>query len=231
MRIVVLTGAGISAESGLGTFRDKDGLWSQYDLSEVATPEGYAANPKLVLDFYNARRENALAAKPNEAHFALAKLEAAKGFDVLIVTQNIDSLHEQAGSTAVTHIHGSIIEGLCAKCGAVWETRAAQSLEDACASCGKSGGVRPNIVWFGEVPYALDEVCAAIEECDLFVSIGTSGTVYPAAGFVSVAKEAGAETLELNLEASDAHSPFDEIITGPATEIVPAWVEQLTGST
>lgn len=229
MHIVVLTGAGISAESGLGTFRDKDGLWSQYDLEDVATPEGFARNPSLVLDFYNMRRRNAAEAAPNRAHHALAALSARPDIQLDIVTQNIDDLHEQGGSADVIHIHGSIFEALCASCNAVWECRADQGTEDKCPSCARMGGVRPNIVWFGEVPYRMEEVVGLLARCDLFVSIGTSGTVYPAAGFVSIAREAGVRTLELNLERSEADSPFDEVITGKASEIVPAWVESLRG--
>lgn len=227
MHIVVLTGAGISAESGLGTFRDKDGLWSQYDLAEVATPEGYARNPALVLDFYNMRRRNAAEAQPNAAHHALAALARHDGIRLDIITQNIDDLHEQGGSRDVLHIHGSIFEALCAKCGAVWDRRDDLSPTEICPSCASPGTVRPNIVWFGEIPYRMEDAIGWLEECDLFVSIGTSGTVYPAAGFVSIARAAGAQTLELNLEESDADSPFDQIITGPATKIVPDWAASI----
>jgi NAD-dependent deacetylase len=222
MRIVILTGAGLSAESGLGTFRDEDGLWTKFDLKEVATPEGYARDPVQVLDFYNMRRRNAREAEPNAAHGALGRLVASGRHDVTIITQNIDDLHERGGVAAVNHIHGSLFEALCADCGHVWPHRDDMTIEDACPECETVGTVRPNIVWFGEIPYNMDEAVAAIEACDLFVSIGTSGTVYPAAGFVDIAHDAGARTLELNLEASDG--AFGEVREGPATSIVPAWV-------
>lgn len=227
MRIVVLTGAGVSAESGLGTFRDKGGLWSQYDLAEVATPEGYARDAAKVLDFYNMRRRNARDATPNAAHTALARLASRDG--VSIITQNIDDLHEQGGARAVHHIHGSLFEALCARCGHVWADRDDMDVADACPSCSAVGTVRPNIVWFGEVPYGMDEAVERLEDCDLFVSIGTSGTVYPAAGFVEIARGAGARTLELNLEASGG--AFDAVRTGAATEIVPEWVAEILSST
>lgn len=227
MRIAILTGAGLSAESGLGTFRDVDGLWTKFDLKEVATPEGYARDPVKVLDFYNMRRRNAGEATPNAAHDALGRLAASDRHDVTIITQNIDDLHERGshergGGSGVNHIHGSLFEALCADCGHVWPHREDMTIEDACPACETVGTVRPNIVWFGEVPYRMDEAVAAIETCDLFVSIGTSGTVYPAAGFVDIAHDAGARTLELNLEASDG--PFGEVREGPASTVVPVWV-------
>ncbi len=228
MRIAILTGAGVSAESGLGTFRDKDGLWTQYDLSEVATPQGYARNPDKVLDFYNMRRRNAAGAIANEAHRALARLENDAQFDVAVITQNIDDLHEQGGGRNVLHIHGSIFEALCSGCGHVWPRRDDLSTAEACPACTTIGTVRPNIVWFGEIPYLMPEATAYIEECDLFVSIGTSGTVYPAAGFVEIAKGAGAQTLELNLEAS-GNRAFDTVRLGAATEIVVDWVAEIRG--
>ncbi len=226
--IVILTGAGISAESGLGTFRDADGLWTKYRLEDVATPEGYAKDPALVLDFYNARRENCVGASPNAAHSALARLERARG-DVLLVTQNIDDLHERAGCTDVVHMHGEIMAALCARCGnrRPWEGR--MCLTDVCPECGMDGRNRPDVVWFGEMPYHLDRIYSAVTNCGLFVAIGTSGSVYPAAGFVSEAAAAGAETLEINLEPSETASRFDRQIYGPATETVPAWVDQLVG--
>jgi NAD-dependent deacetylase len=197
-RIVILTGAGVSAESGLGTFRDKGGLWTQYDLSEVATPEGFARNPRLVHDFYNARRANALDAKPNAAHEALARLTGACA-DVLLLTQNIDDLHERAGARDVVHMHGEITRALCAICEIRWDAPHVMDPGDACPACGATA-TRPDIVWFGEMPYHMDRIVAAIEAADLFVAIGTSGEVYPAAGFVDIAAAAGAETLEINLE-------------------------------
>ena len=223
MKIVILTGAGISAESGLGTFRDVGGLWSQYDLAEVATPEGFARNPKLVLDFYNARRANARGAAPNAAHVALAKLEARMGADLTLVTQNIDGLHEAGGSNRVIHMHGQIEQALCASCGHRWPAPDEMAPEDACPQCGQPA-TRPDIVWFGEIPYAMDDIADAVHAADLFVSIGTSGEVYPAAGFVAEAKAVGARTLEINLEASGRGRLFDEVILGPATQTVPDWV-------
>jgi len=225
LRIAILTGAGVSAESGLGTFRDKDGLWSQYDLAEVATPEGYARNPDLVLDFYTMRRANARGAVANTAHHALGRLGQSAAHSVTLITQNIDDLHEQGGARDVIHIHGSLFEALCAACGHVWPHREDMTVTDACPACKTTGTVRPNIVWFGEIPYRMDDCVAAVEAADLFVSIGTSGTVYPAAGFVDIARGAGVRTLELNLEASGG--AFDAVREGPASEIVPAWVESL----
>lgn len=223
-RIIVLTGAGVSAESGLGTFRDEDGIWSQYDLSEVATPEGFAKNPGLVHDFYNARRRNLLDAAPNAAHLALAAYERERPGDLLIVTQNIDDLHERAGSTAVVHMHGELLKALCAVCGERREQREDLSPATTCAYCG-AAAMRPDVVWFGEVPYDLEWIGEALEKADLFVSIGTSGHVYPAAGFVDAARDLGLRTLELNLEAT-SHA-FHEAKIGPATSVVPVWVEGL----
>ncbi|MGB0903764.1 MAG: NAD-dependent deacylase, partial [Mangrovicoccus sp.] len=190
-KIVILTGAGLSAESGLGTFRDKDGLWTKYDLEDVATPEGFARNPKLVQDFYNARRANLLAAKPNAAHEALGRLQAAAPEQVLIITQNIDNLHEQGGASRVWHMHGELMRAKCAFCEARWDAPREMAPEDACPSCGKVG-TRPDVVWFGEYPYFMEEIWDQLRACDLFVAIGTSGQVYPAAAFVQDADRAGA---------------------------------------
>ncbi|MHA7887081.1 NAD-dependent deacylase [Roseicyclus sp.] len=225
-KIVILTGAGVSAESGLGTFRDKGGLWTRYDLSEVATPEGFARNPALVHDFYNARRANALDASPNAAHAALARLQAEHG-GVTLVTQNIDDLHERAGSRDVIHMHGQIQRALCAVCGARWDAPRVMGPRDACPSCG-AAATRPDIVWFGEYPYHMERIADALAGCDLFVAIGTSGEVYPAAGFVEEAAGLGAETLEINLEPS-APGRFDRVIAGPATQAVPRWVAEVLG--
>jgi NAD-dependent deacetylase len=227
-KIVVLTGAGLSAESGLHTFRDKDGIWSKYDYREVATPEGYRRNPAMVLDFYNQRRRQNADVKPNAAHLALARLEAEHRGDVLIVTQNIDPLHEMAGTKNLIHMHGEILKALCAKCG----TRIHLGTEDItldlrCGSCTTPGKMRPDVVWFGEMPYHMERIYDALGACDLFISIGTSGTVYPAAGFVVEALRAGAHTVELNLEPSEGISDFREAIHGRATEVVPAYVERL----
>lgn len=226
-KIVILTGAGISAESGLGTFRDKDGLWTKYDLNEVATPEGFAANPALVHEFYNARRKNCVEATPNAAHAALARLEEAlpEG-DMIIVTQNVDDLHERAGSRAVLHMHGELAGALCAACDHRWPAPAVMAPADPCPACGEPA-TRPDIVWFGEYPYHMETIWDLLRGCDLFVSIGTSGNVYPAAAFVQDADRAGADTLELNLEPSAGVSDFAEARFGPATDIVPAWVDEV----
>lgn len=228
MKTVILTGAGISAESGLGTFRDAGGLWDRYPLEKVATPEGFAADPALVHAFYNARRADCARAEPNAAHRALAELEAARPGEVLIVTQNVDNLHEKAGSRAVIHMHGELMRALCAACGHRWDAPLEMHPEDPCPACGRPA-TRPDVVWFGEIPYRMDEILDALSQAELFVSIGTSGTVYPAAGFVREAALAGARTLELNLEPSAGASAFDESRHGPASEIVPAWVAEVLG--
>lgn len=224
-RIVVLTGAGISAESGLGTFRDKGGVWTQYDLSEVATPEGFAADPRKVHDFYNMRRKNAAEAQPNAAHHALARMEEALGDDFRIVTQNVDALHEAAGSQRVWHMHGRLDRARCAVCDARWPAPLVMRADDPCPSC-RGPHTRPDIVWFGEMPVHMEEIWDTLRAADLFVAIGTSGQVFPAAGFAQDAARAGAHTVELNLEPSATISDFEEAKFGPATEIVPEWVEQ-----
>lgn len=229
--IVVLTGAGVSAESGLGTFRDKDGLWTKYDLQEVATPEGFARNPALVHDFYNARRRNLVAAAPNAAHEALAELERRFDGDFLLVTQNVDDLHERAGSQKLLHMHGELLKIRCERCDMVRLHRGDLDLATACPACGTSGALRPHVVWFGEMPLYMDAIYDALALCDLFVSIGTSGQVYPAAGFVADVRRRGlAHTVELNLDPSDGFSLFAEKIYGPATDVVPAFVARLLGT-
>ena len=230
MKIFVLTGAGISAESGLGTFRDKDGVWTQYDLNEVATPEGFARNPALVWAFYNARRENLAGAVPNAAHEALARLEAglaAQGGQLFLCTQNVDDLHERAGSQRVVHMHGELAVSRCHACQATWPDTAPLTAEIVCDACGREGAARPHIVWFGEIPLFMDEIEDALSEADLFVSIGTSGSVYPAAGFVEMARAMGMPTCEINLEPSVNAYVFDEKLYGPASEVVPQWVERV----
>lgn len=224
--IVILTGAGLSAESGLGTFRDVGGIWSQYDLSDVATPEAYARDPALVHQFYNARRANAAGASPNAGHRALARLEKEWRGQVLIVTQNVDDLHERAGSTALLHLHGELARARCTACAHEWPAPAEMSPQTLCPAC-KSASARPDIVWFGEMPFHMERVMDALSGCNLFVSIGTSGSVYPAAGFVQIAAAAGADTLELNLERSDVATDFARAQQGPATEIVPEWVNSM----
>ncbi|NNJ66737.1 MAG: NAD-dependent deacylase [Boseongicola sp.] len=225
MKIVILTGAGVSAESGLGTFRDKDGLWAQYDLSEVATPEGFARNPVKVHDFYNARRANAAEAEPNAAHFALARLAREHVGDVVLITQNVDDLHERAGQDAM-HMHGALSRAKCADCGAKWAAVLKMSARDPCPTCSRPA-TRPDIVWFGEMPEYMDEIEVHLTTADLFVAIGTSGQVYPAAGFVVEAARAGAATLEINLEPSDVAGLFDDQRIGPASETVPRWVDEV----
>ena len=226
MRVFILTGAGVSAESGLGTFRDVGGLWDRFDLADVATPEGFARDPGLVHGFYNARRANMRAAVPNAAHKALARLQHAWPDRVTLVTQNIDDLHERAGSPAVVHMHGELAQALCAACGHRWAAPAAMQPDDPCPACA-APATRPDIVWFGEIPYQMERIGAALAQAELFVAIGTSGAVYPAAGFVAEAAARGAATLELNLEPSDTVQAFDAHRMGPATETVPAWVDSL----
>ncbi|MEM8877395.1 MAG: NAD-dependent deacylase [Pseudomonadota bacterium] len=226
-RIVILSGAGLSAESGLSTFRDKDGIWARHNIEDVATPEAFARNPEKVLAFYDARRSGVLDARPNAAHLALAQLEADFPGEVITVTQNIDPLHERAGTNKLIHIHGEILKALCAQCGAREPWEADIAIDEVCGNCGRQGGMRPDVVWFGEMPYGMDEVYVALSECDLFISIGTSGNVYPAAGFVAEARDAGAHTVELNLEPSEGASLFAEAVHGPATEVVPDYVRRL----
>ncbi|WP_296763181.1 NAD-dependent deacylase [Sediminimonas sp.] len=228
-RIVILTGAGISAESGLGTFRDAGGVWAQHAVEDVATPEGFAHNPARVHAFYNDRRAQAAAAVPNAAHEALTRLEARHPGEVTIVTQNVDALHERAGSRNVIHMHGELARALCAACGHRWPAPAAMAPDDACPACG-AAATRPDVVWFGEVPYGLERIDAALAAADLFVAIGTSGQVYPAAAYAQHAARLGAGTLELNLEPSANSRGFDVARHGPATRIVPAWVEEVLGS-
>jgi len=225
--IVILTGAGLSAESGLSTFRDKDGVWTRHDLAEVATPEGFARNPDMVQDFYNARRKQVVEAKPNAAHKALARLEKKHPGEVLTVTQNVDVLHEAAGTAKLIHMHGQLDQALCTHCDARHGWSDDITTATPCPGCGECAGMRPDVVWFGEMPYQMDDIYEALSRCDLFISIGTSGSVYPAAGFVMEAKRARARTVELNLEPSEGASLFTESIRGPATEVVPQYVERL----
>ena len=227
--IVILTGAGVSAESGVATFRASDGLWEGHRVEEVATPEGFRRDPALVHQFYDARRAHLSAVEPNPAHRALARLDLEWRGDLLLVTQNVDDLHERAGSERLIHMHGELKSGWCLGCDErfAWDGPMGGSAE--CPSCGVAGAVRPDIVWFGEMPYEMDRIDAALQRCDLFVSIGTSGAVYPAAGFVQTARYGGARTLEINLEPSQGSLFFDERRYGLAGELVPAWVEELLG--
>jgi NAD-dependent deacetylase len=225
--IVVLTGAGVSAESGIDTFRAAGGLWEQHRVEDVATPEGFARDPDLVLRFYDMRRAAIQQAQPNAAHRALAHLDAAWPGELLIVTQNVDDLHERAGAARVLHMHGRHLTAWCQACDARPEWRGTLIDRPACPACGAAGALRPDVVWFGEMPYEMDRIERAIANADLFVSIGTSGAVYPAAGFVRWAREAGARTLELNLEPSQGSGWFHDSRLGPATALVPAWVEEM----
>lgn len=229
-RIVVLTGAGVSAESGMGTFRDRNGIWTKHSLEDVATPEGFARNPDLVHDFYNARRRALREARPNNAHFALARLEQSMkkaGGELMLVTQNVDNLHEKAGSRSLLHMHGELSRVMCSACGekGAWDEDLFTNTE--CWRCGAQGALRPDVVWFGEIPYGMDDIYGRLSSCDLFASIGTSGEVYPAAGFVHEAQLAGAHTIELNLEPSANAPTFGEGRYGPATQVVDAWVADL----
>jgi NAD-dependent deacetylase len=224
--IVILTGAGISAESGLRTFRADDGLWEDHRVEDVASPQGFRRDPELVQRFYDARRVNVLAAEPNAAHRALAKLDAAWDGELLIVTQNIDDLHERAGAKRVLHMHGEALSAWCLACDVRHRWTGTLFNGPACPACGEAA-MRPDIVWFGEMPYEMDRIFAALARADLFVSIGTSGAVYPAAGFVQQAKSARARTLELNLERSQGSAWFDESRLGPASELVPEWVKEI----
>ncbi len=233
-RIVILTGAGISKESGLDTFRCEGGVWSRVRLEDVATPEGYRRNPALVHDFYNARRRQLVEgeAKPNAAHLALARLEQEWPGEVLLVTQNIDDLHEQAGSRNLIHMHGELMKGRCDHCEAVLPWAEDMGTDSQCPRCGRIGQIRPHVVWFGEVPLEMPRIFSALDDCVLFLSIGTSGHVYPAAGFVAHVNAHGrAQSFELNLEPSNGATLFDDAIYGPATEVVPAFVEQVLAGT
>ena len=227
--IVVLTGAGISRESGLETFRDPDGIWAKVDLEDVATPIAFARNPALVHDFYNSRRRQLLSGfvHPNGAHLALAELQRSWKRKVQIITQNIDDLHERAGSVGVLHIHGELLKARCTSCERLTQCMEDLSTETKCPCCGRSATMRPHVVWFGETPMHMNAVQEALEEADVFISIGTSGTVYPAAAFIEKARSCGAHTVELNLESSANASLFDEAVYGPATKVVTEYVKQL----
>ncbi len=227
MKIVVLTGAGVSAESGLGTFRDSGGLWQRFDARRLATPEAFARDPATVQAFYNARRRGLLTARPNAAHAALAQLAdrlRAVGDELVLVTQNIDDLHEQAGSAPVLHMHGELLKARCTRCDAIVPWRDDLGTSDRCPACRAAPALRPHVVWFGELPLRMAEILAALASAELFVAIGTSGLVHPAAGFVQQARAAGATTCELNLEPSENADAFDQRQYGVASEIVPEWV-------
>lgn len=224
--IVILTGAGISAESGIDTFRGGGGLWEQHRVEDVATPQAFARDPDLVLRFYDMRRAAIQTKHPNAAHAALARLDAEWTGDLLIVTQNVDDLHERAGAKRVLHMHGEHLNAWCTACDTRSRWTAPLIDRPPCPACG-ARALRPDVVWFGEMPYQMDAIYAALRHADLFVSIGTSGAVYPAAGFVRDARELGAATLELNLERSQGSAWFDESRLGPASVVVPAWVDEV----
>ena len=234
VKVVVLTGAGISAESGIRTFRDSassNGLWENHAIEDVATPEGFAANPDLVYRFYNERRQQLLSPQiqPNAAHYALANLERKIGENLVIVTQNVDNLHERAGSKNVIHMHGELLSAKCLSSTKACFIETDLDASTLCTCCEPAQGMRPDIVWFGEIPYHMDTIEKHLYKADVFISIGTSGNVYPAAGFVDFANNCGAHTVELNLESSEVESQFQEKIHGPASQVVPAYLERIFG--
>ena len=225
--IVILTGAGISAESGVATFRGPDGLWEGHRVEDVATPEAFARDPALVQNFYDERRAKLKTVQPNAAHQALARLDAKWPGELLLVTQNVDDLHDRAGSKRLLHMHGELNSAWCLACDARSRFDGRMAQAPACPQCGQPGRLRPDIVWFGEMPYQMDRIERALADCDLFVSIGTSGAVYPAAGFVQTARYHGARTLEMNLDPSEGSFHFHDSRMGRAGELVPDWVEQI----
>ncbi len=228
--IVILTGAGVSAESGIDTFRaganGGPSLWESHDVNDVATPEGFARDPDLVLRFYDMRRAAIQTKEPNPAHMALGRLDARWQGEFLIVTQNVDDLHERGGASRVLHMHGQHLNAWCQACDARVPWRGTLIERPPCPRC-EARALRPDVVWFGEIPYRMDEIYRAVAQCDLFVSIGTSGAVYPAAGLVRAARDAGARTLELNLERSQGSAWFEETRLGPASVLVPEWVDEV----
>ncbi len=228
-KIVILTGAGISAESGIRTFRDQNGLWENHDVMEVATPEGFAKNPDLVYRFYNERRAQLLSSEvsPNPAHLALAKLQKNWKGEVIIVTQNVDNLHERAGSSNILHMHGELTKMRCKQTGAVFESPLQINSSSICPKCGETAHMRPHIVWFGEIPFHMQEIERHVNECELFIAIGTSGLVYPAALLVSWARGAGARAVEMNLEATQRSNVFHHTFHERASTVVPRFIDEL----
>ncbi len=227
IEMVVLTGAGVSKESGINTFRDAEGEWTKYRIEDVASPEAFASNPGIVHSFYNARRAHLLEAEvqPNAAHRALVQLEEVLGDRFMLITQNVDDLHERAGSRRVIHMHGELLKARCTHCGAVTDVTVDLGQGESCPTCAQENTLRPHIVWFGEMPLQMEEIFQALGRCSHFIAIGTSGTVYPAALFVEHASKSGATTVELNLEKSENARSFGESIYGPATTVVPQFVE------
>ncbi|ASK89471.1 NAD-dependent deacylase [Sphingorhabdus sp. SMR4y] len=225
--IVILTGAGVSAESGVATFRGPDGLWEGHRVEDVATPEAFQRNPVLVQNFYDERRAKLRTVQPNAAHQALATLDKTWAGELLLVTQNVDDLHDRAGSQRLLHMHGELNSAWCLACNARSPFDGVMAAGPPCPACGQAGSLRPDIVWFGEMPYQMERIEEALARCDLFVSIGTSGAVYPAAGFVQTARYHGARTLEMNLDPSEGSFHFHESRMGKAGALVPDWVEQV----
>jgi NAD-dependent deacetylase len=226
--IVILTGAGISAESGVPTFRASDGLWEGHRIEDVATPEAYARDPETVLNFYNQRRSALKKVQPNKAHHALAELERHFHGHVMLITQNVDDLHERAGSKNIIHMHGELLKIHCARCTCIEVWDQPQTLKDTCRACGEIGRMRPDIVWFGEMPYQMDQINDALQACDLFMVIGTSSQVYPAAGFIETVRYINhAYTVELNLDSTQSSARFHDSRLGPATRLVPEFVNDI----
>ena len=227
--IVILTGAGISAESGIQTFRASDGLWENHHIEDVASPEGFSRDPNTVHHFYNQRRHQLLSKEiePNTAHLALADFESKFSGKYTLITQNIDNLHERAGSSMLYHMHGELLKIRCVQSGRIFNCKKDISPLSICECCNTVGNLRPHIVWFGEMPLYMNEIHQALSQCDLFIAVGTSGNVYPAAGFFEMAQSAGAHTIELNLEPTHSGSQFTEQHYGPATEVVPNYLSHL----
>lgn len=228
--IVILTGAGISAESGLATFRSSNGLWNNHRVEDVASVEGFRRNPALVHDFYNDLKLEIQKAKPNPAHLAITRLQNEYPAEISVVTQNVDTLHEKAGNKNIYHIHGQINQAVCLNCGHILETFGDVDTETVCAQCGVTGMMKPNIVFFGENLLCMDKVETLLRSCDLFVSIGTSGVVFPAAAFVQTAKYHGADTIEFTLEPTSNNFYFDRHVYGPAGQTLPSYVDGLVKS-